>query len=194
MCFQICRKGPWSLLTAACAVEWPGGKGPARVTLPVGECTVIVRLGGVRVFAEEVRILTGTEKAISIKTDGVGSFATRNLSNQKISEHNLAGDRGSSNPARNGTDTTATQRPATGTNHPTPRTSGRVAEGWVSLFNGRDKTGWKTHPSQPDNWQVKDGVLAASGPDVSHLYSERGDYRDIHLRVERGSVTVPPGG
>ncbi len=58
------------------------------------------------------------------------------------------------------------------------------AEVWVSLFNGKDKTGWKTHPSQPDNWRVKDGVLMASGPEISHLYSDRGDYKDFRLRVQ----------
>jgi serine/threonine protein kinase len=59
-----------------------------------------------------------------------------------------------------------------------------AADGWVSLFNGKDKTGWKTHPSQTDNWRVIDGVLRASGPDVSHLYTERDDYKDVHIRVE----------
>ena len=52
------------------------------------------------------------------------------------------------------------------------------------LFNGRDKLGWKIHPSQPDRWRVENGVLIGSGIGFSHLYSERGDYRDFHLRVE----------
>jgi len=57
-------------------------------------------------------------------------------------------------------------------------------EGFVPLFNGKDLTGWKTHPSQPGNWRVENGVLIGSGPATSHLYSERGDYKDFHLRVE----------
>ncbi|HEY7326128.1 MAG TPA: family 16 glycoside hydrolase [Gemmataceae bacterium] len=66
----------------------------------------------------------------------------------------------------------------------------RVAEaadgdkGFVQLFNGKDLSGWKTHPTQPGDWRVKDGILISSGRAISHLYSERGDYRDFHLRVE----------
>ena len=61
--------------------------------------------------------------------------------------------------------------------------------GFVPLFNGKDLSGWKTHPSQPGNWRVKNGVLVGSGSDrpgeaVSHLYTERGDYRDFHLLLE----------
>jgi serine/threonine protein kinase len=56
--------------------------------------------------------------------------------------------------------------------------------GFVQLFNGRDLTGWKTHPSQPGNWRVEGGVLKGSGPAVSHLYTERDDFRDFHLRAE----------
>ena len=53
------------------------------------------------------------------------------------------------------------------------------------LFNGADLTGWKTHPSQPGNWHVENGILVGSGPGaVSHLYSVRDDYQDFHLRAE----------
>ncbi len=51
------------------------------------------------------------------------------------------------------------------------------------LFNGRDLTGWTPHPTQPGGWRVENGILIGSGPAVSHLYSERGDYKDFHLRV-----------
>jgi hypothetical protein len=59
------------------------------------------------------------------------------------------------------------------------------AGGFVPLFNGKDLTGWKTHPSQPGNWRVENGILIGSGPGLtSHLYTQRGDYKDFHLRVE----------
>jgi tRNA A-37 threonylcarbamoyl transferase component Bud32 len=58
------------------------------------------------------------------------------------------------------------------------------ADGWISLFNGKDLTGWKTHPSQPGNWRVENGILIGSDAVVGHLYTERGDYKDFHLRVE----------
>ena len=53
-----------------------------------------------------------------------------------------------------------------------------------ALFNGKDLTGWKTDPKQPGNWHVENGVLIGSGPSISHLYTERDDFTDFHLRVE----------
>ena len=52
------------------------------------------------------------------------------------------------------------------------------------LFNGRDLNGWRTHPSQPGDWRVENGILIGTGPGSSHLYTDRGDYRDFHLRLE----------
>ena len=57
------------------------------------------------------------------------------------------------------------------------------AEGWVQLFNGKDLTGWKTHPEQPGKWTVAGGELVGRD-DTSHLFTDRGDYRNFHLRVE----------
>jgi uncharacterized protein (TIGR03067 family) len=59
-----------------------------------------------------------------------------------------------------------------------------AAEGWVRLFNGKDLTGWKTHPDQPGDWQVENGILVGRGPKLTHLFSERGDYANFHLRAE----------
>src|SRR4051794_39685374 len=55
---------------------------------------------------------------------------------------------------------------------------------WVQLFNGKDLTGWKTHPKSPGKWYVKDGILTSGGFQVSHLFSERGDYENFHFRIE----------
>lgn len=57
-------------------------------------------------------------------------------------------------------------------------------EGFVPLFNGKDLSGWKTHPSHPGNWRVEKGVLIGSGTSPGDLYSERGNYTNFHLRVE----------
>lgn len=83
---------------------------------------------------------------------------------------------------------------------------------FVQLFNGKDLSGWKLHPSpnpraiaeviakEKDGklvgydaktptgevvplWRVENGVLIGSGP-ASHLFSERGDYENFHYRVE----------
>jgi serine/threonine protein kinase len=55
--------------------------------------------------------------------------------------------------------------------------------GWIPLFNGKDLTGWKTHPGFPGAWRVEQGILVA--PDAhSYLYTKHGGYRDFHLRIE----------
>jgi hypothetical protein len=54
--------------------------------------------------------------------------------------------------------------------------------GFVPLFNGKDLSGWKTHPKQPGDWQVRDGVLTCRGP-VSHLFSDRADFENFHLKA-----------
>jgi serine/threonine protein kinase/WD40 repeat protein len=61
-------------------------------------------------------------------------------------------------------------------------TSAKV--GFQPLFNGKDRTGWKVHPKEKDNWHVVRGVLVGYGPSISHLYTERDDFTDFHLRVE----------
>jgi serine/threonine protein kinase/tetratricopeptide (TPR) repeat protein len=58
------------------------------------------------------------------------------------------------------------------------------------LFNGKDLTGWKTYSTHPGDWFVEDGTLVGrNGP--SHLFTERGDFEDFHLRVE---AKINPGG
>ncbi|CAN5153252.1 hypothetical protein BH11PLA2_BH11PLA2_47090 [soil metagenome] len=66
----------------------------------------------------------------------------------------------------------------------TEPTSPIVIDGWVQLFNGRDLTGWNSVPQSPGDWKVENGVLIGRGPDQAYLFSDRGDYRDFHLRAE----------
>ncbi|HZL91308.1 MAG TPA: family 16 glycoside hydrolase [Pirellulaceae bacterium] len=58
----------------------------------------------------------------------------------------------------------------------------KVAE-WTPLFDGTSLSGWKTHSDQPGDWKVENGTLVGSGR-VSHLFTERGDYQNFHLRFE----------
>jgi hypothetical protein len=57
------------------------------------------------------------------------------------------------------------------------------SKGWVKLFNGTDLKGWKVYPKGTGEWKVKDGVIVGSGK-ASHLFSERGDYKNFHFKVE----------
>jgi Domain of Unknown Function (DUF1080) len=59
----------------------------------------------------------------------------------------------------------------------------KTEAGFVSLFNGRDLTGWKTLPEDKAKWEVKDGAIVGTG-EVGHLYSERGDYENFIYRIE----------
>jgi hypothetical protein len=68
-------------------------------------------------------------------------------------------------------------------NEPPPRSDRPSEPVFVSLFNGKDLTGWKVYPSGTGDWKVEDGLLVGSGP-ASHLFSERGDYANFHFRVE----------
>ena len=66
----------------------------------------------------------------------------------------------------------------------TPADDAKKSEGFVQLFNGKDLTGWKTHPNQPVNWRAVNGILTGGlNPTPSHLYSEQ-QYHDVHVRVE----------
>lgn len=56
-------------------------------------------------------------------------------------------------------------------------------KGFVQLFNGKDLSGWKTHPDDKAKWEVVDGVLVGTGP-AGHLFSERDDYENFVYRVE----------
>jgi len=59
----------------------------------------------------------------------------------------------------------------------------KADDGWVQLFNGKDLTGWKTHPDDKAKWEVVDGTIVGSGP-AGHLFSKRGDYENFHFRIE----------
>ncbi|MBY0231043.1 MAG: protein kinase [Gemmataceae bacterium] len=61
---------------------------------------------------------------------------------------------------------------------------GPAVEEWEPLFNGKDLTGWKTHPDQPGEWAVQGGILIGKSPPMSHLLSERDDLADFRLKVE----------
>jgi hypothetical protein len=69
-------------------------------------------------------------------------------------------------------------------------------KGFVPLFNGKDLTGWKTHPDQPGGWTVEGGYLVGRSRNRSaahHLFSEGGDYENFHL-ICTGVYNAQPEG
>lgn len=64
--------------------------------------------------------------------------------------------------------------------------------GWISLFNGKDFTGWKISGNQ-DTFQIKDGAMVANGP-VAHAFYDgpvnNHDFKNFELMVD---VMTAPG-
>ncbi len=46
-------------------------------------------------------------------------------------------------------------------------------DGFVPLLNGKDLSGWKTHPDAPGDWRVEDGVLVGRGQEGRGLHRHR---------------------
>ncbi len=63
-------------------------------------------------------------------------------------------------------------------------------EGFVSLFNGKDWTGWKPNENV-ESWSIEDGKIVCKG-ERSHLFyvGEEAPFKDFHLIAE---VMTTPG-
>lgn len=60
--------------------------------------------------------------------------------------------------------------------------SSRAEEGWVTLFNGKDLTGWKAN-ELPENWEVKDGAIHGQG-NRSHLFYMEKEFANFHYKAD----------
>jgi hypothetical protein len=65
--------------------------------------------------------------------------------------------------------------------------SAQVPAGFVSLFNGRDLSGWLVPEGDNGHWKVVDGVIdydaRSEAPKDKNLWSER-EYKDFVLRID----------
>src|SRR5688572_32209131 len=74
----------------------------------------------------------------------------------------------------------------------------QTADGFTSLFNGRDFTGWKVPAGDNGHWRIVDGVIdydAESEAKEKDLWTEA-KYRDFTLRVDwriKSTPYVNPG-
>ena len=59
-------------------------------------------------------------------------------------------------------------------------------KGFISLFNGKDLSGWKI--SDDGKWKVEDGTIVANGP-RSHLFTEK-QFKNFEFKAE---VKTTPG-
>ncbi|MDA0677143.1 MAG: DUF1080 domain-containing protein, partial [Chloroflexi bacterium] len=54
---------------------------------------------------------------------------------------------------------------------------------FVSLFNGRDLTGWEHVNTAADTWSVKNGLLVCSGQPIGVMRSAK-QYENFVLHIE----------
>jgi hypothetical protein len=69
----------------------------------------------------------------------------------------------------------------------------QTADGFTSLFNGRDFTGWKVPAGDNGHWRIVDGVIdydAESEAESKDLWTER-PYRDFTLKVDWRIKSTP---
>lgn len=69
-----------------------------------------------------------------------------------------------------------------------PAARGDDAGEWVSLFNGKDLTGWTYHLNDPnatmsDVWSVEDGVLRCKGEPRGYIRTKK-DYENYVLKLQ----------
>jgi hypothetical protein len=62
----------------------------------------------------------------------------------------------------------------------------KTADGWISLFNGKDLTGWKA--SEKVEWKVVDGLIVTP-PQRSHLFTDA-EYKNFEFKAD---VMTTPG-
>src|SRR5688500_2114598 len=61
-----------------------------------------------------------------------------------------------------------------------PSTARANEVGFVSLFNGKDLTGWD---GMPNSWHVKDGAIRSGGTTKNWLIWRGGEVADFELRL-----------
>src|SRR6185369_17799379 len=77
-----------------------------------------------------------------------------------------------------------------------PLAFGQDKDGWISLFNGRDFTGWKVNENT-DTFTIKDGAIQAQGPRSHCFYVGpvgNHDFTNFELKVDVKTAPNSNGG
>lgn len=68
----------------------------------------------------------------------------------------------------------------------------RAEEGWISMFNGKDLTGWKSNDETPGVFTVEDGKLKVSGGRAHLFYvGEDGKAKFKNFELKAKVMTTP---
>lgn len=62
-------------------------------------------------------------------------------------------------------------------------TASRADDEWVTMFNGKDLSGWKINENK-DSWQVKDGAIVTSGPRSHLFYETKEPFKNFHFKAK----------
>lgn len=119
-----------------------------------------------------------------------GELHSLTLNNQELSDDYHGLDGMAIQPAHPGTGTIQSAQPGTGTileiNAGLQKSVNRN-DGFVSLFNGRNLSGWKIPEGDGGHWRVVDGVIdydaMSQAPGDKNLWSEQ-EFGDFVLRVD----------
>jgi hypothetical protein len=60
-------------------------------------------------------------------------------------------------------------------------------DGWYSLFNGKDFTGWKVSEENADTFKIEDGEIVANGPPAHLFYVgpvNKGNFKNFQWKCE----------
>ncbi|NOY00333.1 MAG: DUF1080 domain-containing protein, partial [Verrucomicrobia bacterium] len=71
------------------------------------------------------------------------------------------------------------------------------AEGFVSIFNGKDLNGWKAGSENPGSFNVKDGLLVVDGPRCHLFYIGKvggADFKNFELKLKAKTTKGSNGG
>jgi serine/threonine protein kinase len=60
--------------------------------------------------------------------------------------------------------------------------TGRLADGFIPLFNGQNFEGWTSEANLPIAWEVREGAIHSTLD--GRIHTKRADYSDFHLRAE----------
>ena len=153
---------------------WPGGGKPVEIRAVPGQHHVEVNREGFRTFGRDVTIKSDESEEVRVRLEPPEPPLAV-VQPEPGTPH-----------APEPTDV-KDQKPKPGVVSPRPVNDDTGASGFVSLFNGKDLSGWTFPLGHEDAWGVLNGVIRgtvmAKGGG-STIATARSDFRDFHLRME----------
>jgi serine/threonine protein kinase/formylglycine-generating enzyme required for sulfatase activity len=155
-------------------VTWDNGGKKAEIRVQPGR-KVEVKKDGFTVTGGEVEIKDGQRHVLTAKLSQIAPPVSKG---SQISPPGKEAEKEKTSTEK-GEKKTSSEK---GEEKPSPLSV--QGDGFVPLFNGKDLSGWTTHPNWKDGWRVENGLIVWRRQDRGVLWTARDDYTDFHLRVE----------